>query len=382
MKTWQHGYELDYLKSIEEFYSTYNSFTDSPFAKYKKNNIAQDLNEGIHQHIIDGSDEVRYVVKTTKVKTPITLYSDVVIGYKEPRDVVLTKLAASTKHALGRVLEGYRDKNVWLYVWAEDPVWSPITALYEFDYIGSKITTFGEIYSIYFRNAKHSINLWNEENTRKHPHVDPIENVTLAKIGHVDSDIIETIKNKLTDSNLNFTNHYSNYNKGKSWSALSLRGYSPDFTCILKPSEMNTKWKEEHKNEDFHLQDTELYNNFPEIRTMISSLFDGDVHRVRFMQLKPGGGELERHTDQVDNESGFKYGQIMRFHFPIITNEKMLFNAWDLTGSMIECNMKIGEYWLLDTRKPHRAINNGSENRIHLVIDVEMTPKLKNMIMG
>ena len=33
--------------------------------------------------------------------------------------------------------------------------------------------------------------------------------------------------------------------------------------------------------------------------------------------------------------------------------------------------MPEGTCWYLDTRKPHRAINGGKEDRIHLVIDLE-----------
>mgnify|MGYP003306674190 CR=1 FL=1 len=60
------------------------------------------------------------------------------------------------------------------------------------------------------------------------------------------------------EKSLEFTNHYSNYNKEKAWSAISLRGYSPDWRFITKPVEMNKKWQEEHKDEKFELQDTEL----------------------------------------------------------------------------------------------------------------------------
>ena len=39
MKPWQHGYELDYLKDLEKRFLDYNSYTLSPFAQLKKNNI-------------------------------------------------------------------------------------------------------------------------------------------------------------------------------------------------------------------------------------------------------------------------------------------------------------------------------------------------------
>lgn len=69
----------------------------------------------------------------------------------------------------------------------------------------------------------------------------------------------------------------------------------------------------------FELQDTPLYEHFPEVRELLSFL-DGEVHRVRFMRLAPGGGELTRHTDQVDPDAGNSLGALARLHFPLKTN--------------------------------------------------------------
>jgi hypothetical protein len=71
----------------------------------------------------------------------------------------------------------------------------------------------------------------------------------------------------------------------------------------------------------------------------------------------------------------------MRIHYPIVTNEKVLFNSWRLTGEVQEVNMKIGEAWFLDTRKPHRAINGGTEDRIHLVIDVVGNEATRSLLL-
>ena len=88
------------------------------------------------------------------------------------------------------------------------------------------------------------------------------------------------------------------------------------------------------------------------------------------MKLKPGGGELERHTDQVDPDSGGSIGKLARLHFPIKTNDKVIFNVWGTDGVEKVVHMKKGECRFLDTRKPHRAINGGDEERIHLVVDI------------
>ena len=55
---------------------------------------------------------------------------------------------------------------------------------------------------------------------------------------------------------IEYTNHYSNYNKAKSWCYI-IRGYKNDYRFITKPVEMNKKWKEENKDEVFEMQDTD-----------------------------------------------------------------------------------------------------------------------------
>jgi hypothetical protein len=142
---------------------------------------------------------------------------------------------------------------------------------------------------------------------------------------------------------------------------------------------MNDKWHEAHKDEHFELQDTPLYAQFPEVRKLLEFL-DGDVHRVRFMRLAPGGGELTRHTDQVDPDAGNSLGALARLHFPLKTNKDVLFSTWNGDDQEERYHYGFGECWVIDTRKPHMAINGGSEERIHLVVDVIVTPKIEQMI--
>ena len=176
-----------------------------------------------------------------------------------------------------------------------------------------------------------------------------------------------------------YTNHYSNYNKKKSWGALSLRGYTADPAFITKPVEMSKKWQLEHIEEEFKMQDTRLRTALPQVEELLE-LFPGKLHRVRLMKLVPNGGELERHTDQVDPDSGVQNGKVMRFHFPLITNDNVVFTMWGVDGKPKSANMKVGECWYLDTRKPHQAINNGDSDRIHLVVDVEANDEVRELI--
>ncbi len=358
MKDWQHGYELDYLKGLEARYGDYNAYTLSPFAKYKKNNIAESLHKGT---LIDLGDALIEVV-TSKSASDITMHGATVIAKKTKGDVTIGKLVGNVS-TLGKQIKLLNGDCFWLYVWAENPEHCKLAEDLGFCYVGPKITTYGELFAIYYKGTP-----------RTFPKVDPAEFLSIKKVCDVDVGIIDKIRDKLAQLP-EFTNHYSNYNKDKSWAALSLRGYTADPAFITKPIEMSDKWNEENKETVFMMQDTPLFALFPEVRELLAQ-FGDKLHRVRFMRLKPGGGELERHTDQVDPDSGGMKGKLARLHFPIKTNDGVVFTVWNPKGTPQKVHMGYGECWFLDTRKPHQAINGGSEERIHLVVDIETEEKL------
>jgi mannose-6-phosphate isomerase-like protein (cupin superfamily) len=70
----------------------------------------------------------------------------------------------------------------------------------------------------------------------------------------------------------------------------------------------------------------------------------------------------------------------MRLHFPIVTNDSVMFTTWNVDGTKKEIHMKRGECWYLDTRKPHRAINTGKTDRLHLVVDVDANDNIRGLL--
>jgi hypothetical protein len=377
MKAWQQGFDLDELKKLEAFYAPHNKHALSVFGKFKKNDIAAHLHTETFQQIndVDGNILAAFVIEQSKVPSKITMFGKTVIGVKQKGDFTLSRLVGD-RLTLAKELdqEGpYGSNDCWLITYAGN---APIRELAEFcgfEYVGYKVTSFAEVLAVYFRddfmNFSH----------RKHPKVNPADLVGMAKISPADPTLLTSILSTLQHLDPKFTNHYSNYNTMNAWSALSLRGYSADPAFITKPAEMNNKWLEKHKDETFFLQDTPLYDLFPQVRQLLSFL-DGEMHRVRFMQLAPGGGELLRHTDQVDPDAGNSLGALARLHFPLVTNEKVIFSTWNSNDEEEHYHYGFGECWVIDTRKPHKAVNGGTENRIHLVVDTVVTPKLERMI--
>lgn len=376
-KSWQHGYDLTYLKQLESYFSEYNKYSLSPFTEVKKNTIAEGLhNKDLHIYFDDDKFDYAIDIKMAKTTSKIYMHTDTLLGTRRPGDVTFSKLVGNFEKLCNKLNE-YTDKSCWMFLWTEDSNSNLIADACKFTKIGTKITSFGEMYNVYFR-PKINV-LTDETDHRIFPVVDVADLITIKKVNNVDISIIDEIRTKIKSLPL-FTNHYSNYNKNKSWSALSLRGYTSDPSFITKPSEMNDKWKAEYRDSIFYMQDTPLYKDFPEVRDLIKQ-YGENIHRVRFMKLKSGNGELTRHTDQVDSESGGSKGKLARLHFPIITNNKVIFTVWDLNGKPQNVNMKEGECWMLDTRKPHMAINGGDEDRIHLVVDVQVDNDLYNMLV-
>jgi len=375
MKPWQKGFDLDYLKKLEKNFNSYNEYAQHELSKFKKNNIAEALSRDNIQLI--GPALIH--AEETKSKVNIWMFSGVLLGTKYPGDLHIKHLGYTheqdRKNIITTLSEDirYTTKNVWLYINEENPNDKDIAEKAGFKKVGAKYNSVADLIGVYFKDSNSALE------DRQHPHIPTYEKYTLKPFDLDFTKIVPKLAKQLEEKSLEFTNHYSNYNKEKAWSAISLRGYSPDWRFITKPVEMNKKWQEEHKDEKFELQDTELRKEFPLVEDILSS-FKTEIHRVRFMNLKPGDGELERHTDQVDPDLGISNGRLMRVHIPIVTNSKVEFTSWGITGSKTIVNMEEGHCWYLDIRKPHRAINGGNSWRTHLVIDVVANEQVRGLL--
>ena len=376
MKPWQKGFDLDYLKKLEKNFNSYNEYAQHELSKFKKNNIAEALSRDNIQLI--GPALIH--AEETKSKVNIWMFSGVLLGTKYPGDLHIKHLGYTheqdRKNIITTLSEDirYTTKNVWLYINEENPNDKDIAEKAGFKKVGAKYNSVADLIGVYFKDSNSALE------DRQHPHIPTYEKYTLKPFDLDFTKIVPKLAKQLEEKSLEFTNHYSNYNKEKAWSAISLRGYSPDWRFITKPVEMNKKWQEEHKDEKFELQDTELRKEFPLVEDILSS-FKTEIHRVRFMNLKPGDGELERHTDQVDPDLGISNGRLMRVHIPIVTNSKVEFTSWGITGSKTIVNMEEGHCWYLDIRKPHRAINGGNSWRTHLVIDVVANEQVRGLLI-
>lgn len=226
-----------------------------------------------------------------------------------------------------------------------------------FGIVQNKISSFGDVYGVY---SYPNYGL---------PSLNNLDKVSITEL-KVEQFDIEGLVKEVENISTDYTNHYSNYNKNKSWSGLSLRGFGGDESFIIKPTEMNKKWKKTHKVKlGYKIKNTNLTSYAPGYEKVLQVIPSNGFERVRLLKLE-SGGELERHTDIQDKDLGLLKGQIVRLHIPLITNKDTYFEVWECDGSITKMRMEKGHLYYLDIRKPHRAVNNGDKDRIHLVIDI------------
>lgn len=216
------------------------------------------------------------------------------------------------------------------------------------------------------------------------PALDPADEASLSIVQHKfmsQTQKIAILQEILRAGAAAWAQHYSGYNKGRSWTSFALQGYDPaDPHFIIKPAEMSKDWKKENAARlAAPCVPTAAAKNFPTAMAIVDAI-PGRKQRVRLMRLAAGGGELTRHSDITDREAGTKDGAIARLHIPIATDPRCLFRSWDLGGRERRVHIPERALAYLDTRKPHAVINPSDIERIHLVVDVYSSPELRAMI--
>jgi hypothetical protein len=365
-KNWLRGQNVDEVKRIAKRFADFDApITHGSMAGLGKQSIAAMLSDN---EIIESEHSVVALRSVRNKKTSIKDFSGK-ICLTDRNFKYIKRIATDNVLLCAPFLKEVTNCSPTVYeLWEEKPEHVSLVAALGLTYRFSKIRSSAEIIGVYtnfnpeFLANTNSVDLLTQVRMKM-----PTVNVKAAALE------IAAVGQ--------FTDHYSKYNKGEAWSAVALRGYGDEF-FIAKPEAMSQAWKK--KNEEklaWTLHDTPLKGKLPETEKLVQ-MIPGVKHRVRLMRLASGGGELQRHTDQTDSEIGTQDGELMRIHIPIITNLDVVFTSWDTRGRENRISMGTGEYWYLDIRKPHRAINGGNSERIHLVMDVEACPALRTLVEG
>ena len=88
MKPWQKGYELEYLRGLEERWDGYNKHSLSPFSQMKKNSLANYLDKDM----VVMEDNYSYITNIVNTPSKINMFKGVAIGEKQRGDRVVDKV--------------------------------------------------------------------------------------------------------------------------------------------------------------------------------------------------------------------------------------------------------------------------------------------------
>lgn len=151
--------------------------------------------------------------------------------------------------------------------------------------------------------------------------------------------------------------HFVKQNYSGDWSALPLRSKRG----AIQPSSMIYA---DPMCLDF--VDTPLLEACPYFQEVLAT-FRSPLHSSRLMRLTPGS-EIKEHCD---GDLGAECGKA-RLHIPILTSEDVDFY---LNGRTV--SMSPGECWYLRLSDPHRVVNRGTSERVHLIVDTVVNEWLR-----
>ncbi len=161
-------------------------------------------------------------------------------------------------------------------------------------------------------------------------------------------------------SNNDWIRHFVTENYEGNWSVIPLRGTAgAEHPIKMIYSDPGCK---EYADTPFLAE----LDYFPEVLKSFQCPLDA----VRLMKLS-AGSQINEHVDFDLTADGL----YARLHIPVVTNAQVDFR---LNGSRVD--MRVGECWYLRLCDPHSVINRGTEDRVHLVLDVQVNQWLKNML--
>ena len=100
---------------------------------------------------------------------------------------------------------------------------------------------------------------------------------------------------------------------------------------------------------------------FPKTSKAIHEFADkSTIGRIVVANLKPGGA-IDTHIDEGEYCAAHD-----RFHFVLSTNS----DVWFKCDGRVK-HFEVGKIWWLDNKSLHSVENNGSTDRIHIVVDIK-----------
>lgn len=372
---WQHGHDLTYLKSLTALFDSQRQHTLGRHEIPNEANIADALHDR-RCVVIDTPPSALCTYRILKKDVDRWDFTGRRFVTLRSGDCIIDHIATDrpmTTQTLDRLTAIAGHRTTWLRPLSHqtDIIESAISLGYQ--HAMTHIAASSDIRQIMVRATRS--NDW-----PLIPTADRADLATLTQIGNISTDDLDAMRREVTHLT-DWADHYSQYNLRKSWSAISLQGFSIDPTDIIKPSDMSQSWK---RDNTLRLLDTVVETtaaqHTPHIMHTVRSL-GWNTERIRLMRLRATDGGLSRHADIVDRQAGTADGYIARLHIPLQTSPECQFTGWQADGRQITRHLTAGSLWYLDIRKPHAVTNIGSTiDRIHLVIDIKADSRLRTLL--
>jgi hypothetical protein len=378
---WTRGYDIGRLKALTRpFKAAHKPFVFGAFGLTKERDVAEAIADDSLLVIGEEPEAAAIGSFVRSNSQPLDFAGNPITLFRGSRFMVRAFAALSAAGA-DRLLAAVRHRAepsaTYCEVFEEDLAAKAALARARYLFLGTKVLAGGEIKGVYAAPWSYP---WSSPFERSYA---PEEAASLEIVspGFV-SPYEQGVLLKEASERGAWTQHYSSYNKRKSWTSFALRGYSDDPSFIIKPSEMAKSWKSAHPELLAEKPRwTHIAERFPGTLKALQRLGAGlDFDRVRFMRLAAGGGELTRHADVTDREAGVQPGKVMRLHVPLKTSPAVRFSCWGHRGARREISLPARALCYLDQRKPHAVVNPSSEERIHLVVDVRSTDELRTKV--
>jgi hypothetical protein len=376
---WALGYDLDFLQEIASIFSAdFKPHTYGAFGLPKERDIASALKEGNLAWIRNESGEV-VAVAIFRIAKSASKQSDFA-----QRSIAIAsgdlqiKAAAGKPHSLQELLQRLIAKAgtrpAWLELHAENTDACTVAKTLGFALAATKVTASSDIKALFLKG--------DDTQNRLSAPLPQSDLPALKLLGFGASEAtINTCLSEINSYQPSWEQHYSSYNKRKSWTAIALQGFdAADPQFIIKPGEMSKAWKQENPHRlTSTCAQTPAAKALPTVWELAQSI-PGKLERVRLMRLRASNGELTRHADITDRDAGTANGRIARFHIPLQTAPGCLFSGWELSGNQVQLHFPAGSLFYLDIRKPHAVKNTSQVNRIHLVVDVACNAQTRELL--
>ena len=371
---WARGYSVPLLRAFAELFREHDKgFALGAFSGVRDSMVADWLHDNelfaldVQPHGPEPSVGAAVMISRSASTRSVLDFSGRVVTRLEPGTPVVKRVAGPRAHIAELIRINCAQRPALWELWQECVQDVQLAEALGFRWLGSKVRASSEI-----------VGLWGFKLDGERP--SPMEQAALVRL-KLPKLNVQPLVAKLAELRPQFQQHYSSYNRGRSWTALALRGYGGRVDFIEKPAEMSKRWKAANDEKLFWtLEDTPLRYALREQAEPLIAAIPGKKHRIRLMALAPGGGELTRHADITDPDAGVARGMLLRIHIPLVTNDSVRFRQWLLDGRQKDAHMGVGECWFLDVRKPHTARNDGGCERIHLVMDVESCAELLELM--